>query len=503
MKLIQKGFSLVIVLVVLANFPLFCIVQVTAHDAMLEVAYDNCVYVSSDDGIDEAWYVLDNTTVCRHLSHEEHTIKYYFEESSEDGTYTWTTDVSETVAEEIKTAYANSMKKWNDVYFYSYDSSGNVVKNKIINIVEGTITDHNLSIYPGIGADYVAETNIAGTSEPIETGDVDHRHYSEWKMTVYVNHFYVHTGYDAYYVNSVRARIGAHEFGHVLGLRDVDNYCNSTSSSQHHHELLMGYGRPQESRQQNITYKDVAGVAITRGFHTDADHKWLNCGLQSDGTYKLICSICNGVNKVDSLNGYTYDTYASCDNNHTLSSENMMAVASCGVQDYYKCRYCRYVAPYSSIVTQNYSVSASSDTHHKYVNNILGLNYTFYEEHSMTQNTCSICGYLHTHSFEAYMYFDNSTHVRLCDCGATETETHYVRRSDIVDDRYAQCLGCDRLLDLNEDMARVEQLNVTQVTVNGSYILPSGIVVLEDADIEAYINGTLQFYNIDDIPVTE
>ena len=32
------------------------------------------------------------------------------------------------------------------------------------------------------------------------------------------------------------------------------------------------------------------------------------------------------------------------------------------------------------------------------------------------------------------------------------------------------------------------------VTLNGSYILPNGIIVLVDGDIENYLNDTLKFY---------
>lgn len=74
---------------------------------------------------------------CPHISHEKTVVTYYFAETSKDGTYSWTTDVSETVANDIKNTYANSMKKWNNVYFYSYDdSTGLITKNKIINVVE-------------------------------------------------------------------------------------------------------------------------------------------------------------------------------------------------------------------------------------------------------------------------------------------------------------------------------------------------------------------------------
>lgn len=32
-------------------------------------------------------------------------------------------------------------------------------------------------------------------------------------------------------------------------------------------------------------------------------------------------------------------------------------------------------------------------------------------------------------------------------------------------------------------------------SLNGSFIFPNGTVVLADADVEAYINGTLVFYS--------
>ena len=355
MKFMKRFITTFIAMTVLLNCFVLGIITSSAHNAMLEVSYDDCVGFDGY-GDDEAWYTLDNTATCRHLSHEESTIKYYFEPVSENGNYTWTTNVSEPVANEIKTAYANSMKKWNNVYFYSYDATGNVVKNKIINVVEGTAEDHNLSIYPNGGTEHIATTGVVtGTHDNVETGDILHRHYSEWKMNVYVYHFYVHENderYDLDYVNLVRERNGAHELGHVLGLRDVEKYCNATNLTDwHHEEILMGYG-DMSRRSVDITYKDIAGVAITRGFHTDADHMWLNAGVQSDGTYKLICSICNGIKYVNSLSGLSYNTYGACNDNHELSDGNMMAVASYGDEDYFKCKYCRYVAPFFSNMPQ-------------------------------------------------------------------------------------------------------------------------------------------------------
>ncbi len=485
MKNTKKFITVLMTTVLLFNFFTFNIFPTYAHDAMLDVIYDVCIE-SIGDGIDELWYVVNGVYASKHYDHETDTIKYYFEPSAAEG-YTWTTDVSENVANEIKTAYANSMKKWNNVYFYSYDTSGNIVKNKIINIIEGTATDHNLSIYPKSGREYIALTDSIGNENIIESGTITHKHYNEWEMHVSVEGFYVHDSISADMVNTIRERTGAHEMGHVLGLYDIENYCNSnTSTDHHHHELLMGYGRPLESRGQNITYKDIAGVAITRGFHTDADHKWLNCGLQNNNKYKLLCSICNGVKEVSSLEGYTYDTYLSCSSNHNLIDGNMMAVASYGNQDYYKCKYCKYVAPFSDLVTQNYSANTRlSSQYHTYTNNVPGLNYTVIEKHSYT-----------------YTWISYTAHEYDCECGEHDSGSHVVREGAFSNgNQYAMCLLCKR----KATFGMVEgNFSVTPFphTANGSFILPNGVIVLVDEDMEAYFNGTLVFYE-GDIPEIE
>lgn len=109
----------------------------------------------------------------------------------------------------------------------------------------------------------------------------------------------------------------------------------------------------------------------------------------------------------------------------------------------------------------------------------------------------------HTHSYENYTYFNYSTHKGTCACGKTDLSAHYIRRSDIVNGRYAKCLGCGRMLDLQQDTAVIDSLAITQVTVNGSCVLANGFIILEDIDIEAYLNGTLMFYDSNNIPELE
>jgi len=476
--------SVIMILCLLANSSL----SIFAHNAVLDVNYSPCTDDNGGDGIDEMWYVLESDPGQVHISHEVDTIKYYFEEAFRNGSYTWTTDVSEAVAQDIKNAYANSMKKWNKIYFYSYADNGVITKHKLINVIEGTASDHNLTIYPNQSIGKIASTSYSNPVEQIETGTTNHSHYSNWDMIVYVNNFYenyFNTAEEAY-VN--RENTGAHEFGHVLGLSDVDIWCDAKTTEEHHHEIIMGYGEPLTDRSCNITYKDIAGVAITRGFHTDNDHKWLNRGVQEDGKYELVCSICNGVKNVYSLSGYTYDTFGACNNNHSLTSGNMFAVASYESKDYYKCKYCRYVAPFDSNVTQNYTKTYYTSALHKCVNNVVGLEYSFYEEHTL----------------DTYVYLDKYTHRCSCACGTgAHTEAHTILASDIVDGSYyAPCMGCGYLLDLRDDDYNTIA-SIMQVSVNGSYILPSGIVVLVDEDVQAYLDGTLVFYHPDNLPTTQ
>ena len=164
MKFNKRFIAFITTLAMIVNFLMLSTIQIFAHDTVLDVEYDDCVYAENNDGINEIWYFLDrNDVVCFHISDEETTIKYYFEESSPNGVYTWTADdISDEVVQEIQDAYANSMKKWNNVYFYSYNDDGVLTKHKIINVVEGTALDHNLSIYPVSGSDYVAATNYIG-----------------------------------------------------------------------------------------------------------------------------------------------------------------------------------------------------------------------------------------------------------------------------------------------------------------------------------------------------
>ena len=99
----------------------------------------------------------------------------------------------------------------------------------------------------------------------------------------------------------------------------------------------------------------------------------------------------------------------------------------------------------------------------------------------------------------SYRMIDSDNHLAVCSCGANRIEKHAINASESTG-RYAFCVGCGYRLDLGSDMGFV-QLSLNQyVSLNGSYILDSGIIVLVDEDIDAYLNGTLIFYKKNELP---
>ena len=139
---------------------------------------------------------------------------------------------------------------------------------------------------------------------------------------------------------------------------------------------------------------------------------------------------------------------------------------------------------------------------------------TYYLRISYVNETTSgtininIHGPSHQHSYTEWIYYDRISHIEVCECGTrgTRIEAHVVSQADLFKPR-ARCLGCNALLNLNGDIGIVPgtplSINRSIVTENGSFILPSGIIVLVEEDIEAYLNGTLIFYDEGETLVTQ
>ena len=63
-----------------------------------------------------------------------------------------------------------------------------------------------------------------------------------------------------------------------------------------------------------------------------------------------------------------------------------------------------------------------------------------------------------------------------------------------------KCMICGATIEAIGGLGESFIQNIQKVTINGSYILPNGIIVLVDEDIEAYLNGTLVFYDKGNLP---
>ena len=109
----------------------------------------------------------------------------------------------------------------------------------------------------------------------------------------------------------------------------------------------------------------------------------------------------------------------------------------------------------------------------------------------------------HEHTMDDYRYYSKSLHVEACACGLEGTETsQHVVLAGSVSNHKGYCMYCGGILYLLDD-AYLGIMNINKYSINGSYILPNGIIVLVDEDIEAYLNGTLVFYDKDDLPVVQ
>ena len=476
--------------------------EVLAHFEEIDVIYDVCDSVDYNvetgdigDGIDERWYSIFSNSTTDHIAYEQGsipTIRYYVSPSVIDGysynqinNATWSTNTTSTQGELIKQSYINSIKKWDNIYYYKTVDSF-ITKTKLINFVEVNDSSYNLIIFPyydnRLDEDDKALYSVAGktySGTVVDIGNFNgatHKHYSLGRIGVNI-----YANKDCQSGSSVFERTGAHEFGHVLGLADIDGVENSNSINHHHEELLMGYGNP---RQSNITYKDIAGALVSMGFHTASDHKWMYSPTDYGG-YKLICSICNGVKYAPSYpdDSVEFECCKNRDTNisdHSLSSGNMMPVASYGNKDYIKCKYCRYVAPFEERVQQEYIYTKKNSTIHTITNDVEGLYYTFEEKHG---------------DYSYSVSNKSGKHLKRCGgCNYIIEEPHAVSLEDYMDgNNTVTCRGCNRTFDKNSGQFVINNINELQRTENGSYILPNGIIILVEEDIQAYLDGTLVF----------
>ena len=124
------------------------------------------------------------------------------------------------------------------------------------------------------------------------------------------------------------------------------------------------------------------------------------------------------------------------------------------------------------------------------------------QRHQLVDGECSLCGELHQHLF-SYTWISNVTHQEVCFCGEEGRIKPHVVESDAFSGgaMYATCIVCGGRVSRSPQI--ILSVNKLPHTENGSYIRPDGIIVLVGEDIEAYLDGMLEFVYPDDNFETE
>lgn len=97
---------------------------------------------------------------------------------------------------------------------------------------------------------------------------------------------------------------------------------------------------------------------------------------------------------------------------------------------------------------------------------------------------------IHKHSY-TYTWLSESQHRKTCTCSTT-TAAHVISQSASSTSEYGICMLCGGIA--FRGVYEKDSIDELPHTENGSYILPNGVIVLADEDIEAYMNGTLTFH---------
>lgn len=154
----------------------------------------------------------------------------------------------------------------------------------------------------------------------------------------------------------------------------------------------------------------------------------------------------------------------------------------------------------------NISISAHSHTYTKYEEASSGHTATCYCGYTMTlshvyeDHYCIHCNhYTTSHDYhDLYTWVNYTQHWATCGCGATAKQGHAVSSNAFSGGkRYATCLFCGGLAEREFVQLNALSAEVQYVTNNESYILPNGVIVLVDEDIELYLNGILEFHKKD------
>ena len=128
----------------------------------------------------------------------------------------------------------------------------------------------------------------------------------------------------------------------------------------------------------------------------------------------------------------------------------------------------------------------------------------FNHSHFYDIHTCMYCGHCgfstvnHTYN-DNYEWIDYSTHKSICECGEYVSQPHAVLDSSPQLGGYKICIFCNGQAQIGFDFGGILSTRNKMTTVNGSYVNNYGVIILSDEDLNEYLNGTLHFFNNENI----
>ena len=312
------------------------------------------------------------------------------------------------------------------------------------------------------------------------------------------------------------------------------SYTQSPGIDDYFHYYMISYGRNlgvTSSTGYSISINDMdllldeyfyaRGLTMTPYTTTSSTNKYNFCTDAIDGDNPVIINISGTDNNIvyDYLNhfvvGYGYDSYGIYanfgwkNNYHTNTNINNYTItnafyisfdSSHSHSNNYLWTYngCSgTICPCGNKTCNHgsYTYTQYSSVIHKKTCNACG--YQQNEAHHFqtvgNNQVCSDCGYVltgHQHSY-FYIWKNYTQHTASCLCGNSHDEVHVVPAGSFENGQlYATCLLCGGQATMG---IVIQGNNVLPRSINGSYILPNGVIVLVDEDFENYMNGTLVF----------
>ena len=104
-----------------------------------------------------------------------------------------------------------------------------------------------------------------------------------------------------------------------------------------------------------------------------------------------------------------------------------------------------------------------------------------------TNHTCVDCDYTSSHTYDSIKIYNKTSHKKVCTCGSYILEYHVVKSTNLT-----KCIICNGIADSNSTVILSQRPRL--YTLNGSFVLSNGIIILVEEDITSYFDGTLQFF---------